>query len=297
MYPRRVGQLDHRGFFAGGTGRAWPACLAAIALLPPLAILTQTHTQEAAAPTAITPVNAKTWLGRSAEIEAFLKTAEVDRLENLKIGVTKPQRVYFTPGELVESAAWKPLKPGMYHGYWDSYKAEIGAYEIDKLLGLDMVPPAVERRIKGDLGAAILWVTPARMWTMDETGMPQTPEWRRQVVRMKMFDDLIGNIDRNPANLLVDPSWNLILIDHSRALTDEEYLPTHLSRIDTDLWAKMNAVTAESLTTAVGQWIGKTAIKAILARRAEMQKAIDELVKSKGEAAVLLPPLPPASQR
>jgi len=33
--------------------------------------------------------------------------------------------------------------------FLDSYKAEIAAYEIDKVLGMRMVPPAVEREIDG----------------------------------------------------------------------------------------------------------------------------------------------------
>ena len=36
------------------------------------------------------------------------------------------------------------------HGYWESYKSEIAAYELDKLLGLDMIPPTVERRVQGE---------------------------------------------------------------------------------------------------------------------------------------------------
>ena len=38
-------------------------------------------------------------------------------------------------------------------GFQDSYKAEIAAYELDKLLTLDMVPPAVERVLQGIKGS------------------------------------------------------------------------------------------------------------------------------------------------
>ena len=36
---------------------------------------------------------------------------------------------------------------------------------------------------------------------------------------MKLFDQLIANIDRNQGNLLYDADWHLFLIDHSRAFT------------------------------------------------------------------------------
>ena len=39
---------------------------------------------------------------------------------------------------------------------------------MDKLLGLNMVPPTVEKRVNGDLGAAVLWVKGAQ--TFKEMG-------------------------------------------------------------------------------------------------------------------------------
>ena len=41
-------------------------------------------------------------------------------------------------------------------------KSEIAAHELDKLLGLNMVPPTVERRYKGDMGAAVMWCSPTK---------------------------------------------------------------------------------------------------------------------------------------
>ena len=107
-------------------------------------------------------VSAKTWLGQEAEIEAFLRAAEVDRLEPIGIGVTSPDWMYLAPGGLVERGVWKNLKPGIYGGFYESYKAEIAAYALDRLLGLQMVPPKVEKRVEGDLGMATMEVTSAR---------------------------------------------------------------------------------------------------------------------------------------
>ena len=246
----------------------------------------------AQAPAVAPAVNAKTWVGKYAEYEEYLRTAEIEKIEDVGMGVTKPRRAWLKPGGPFESMAWKPLKPGIQRGYWESYKAEIAAYEIDKLLGLEMVPPAVERRIDGDLGAAIMWVSPTRMWKMGDTDTPTGFKWMREIVRMKMVDDLIGNIDRNAGNLLVDPAWNLILIDHSRALTPKKDLPAKLGRIDRALWDKMNALTEESLTAALGQWLTKPEIKGILDRRSGMEKVIKEMISSGGEAGVYLPNIP-----
>src|SRR5262245_11120891 len=104
--------------------------------------------------------SAKTWIGETAKIEAALKTAEIVRFEDIGTGVTKPRRAYLKPGGLIESFTWKPLSPGRRGGYWESYKAEIAAYELDKRLKLNMVPPVVEREVDGQRGAAVMWIEP-----------------------------------------------------------------------------------------------------------------------------------------
>src|SRR4029453_18706097 len=81
----------------------------------------------------------RSWVGQEAAIEETLRTTKIDRIEVIPIGVTKPKRAFFTTGGTVASAAWKPLRPGMRSGYWESYKSEIAAYELDKLLGMQMV--------------------------------------------------------------------------------------------------------------------------------------------------------------
>src|SRR5919198_4541748 len=97
------------------------------------------------APVAPPPTLARVWDGRAAEYEAYLRTAPIERVETIPIGVTRPRRAYFAPGGLARSAAWKPLRPSFQSGWFESYKSEIAAYELDKLLGLGMVPPTIER--------------------------------------------------------------------------------------------------------------------------------------------------------
>jgi hypothetical protein len=198
----------------------------------------------------------KTWIGEEAEIETYMRNAEIVRIESVPIGVSRPMRAYFPAGGRVESASFKALPPAVHQGHWDSYKAEIAAYELDKLLSLRMVPPSVERRVDGKLGALILWLSPTRMWKdVDKTLQPTDREWRDQVNRMRMFDNLICNRDRNLGNLLIDASWNLYLIDHSRAFITSNDLPARMSRICRDLWSRMAALDEPTLTRALGQWL------------------------------------------
>ena len=97
------------------------------------------------------------------------------------MGVTKPMRCYFAPySRLTESMTFKKIKPGRHGGFWESYKADIAAYELDKLLGLEMIPPTVEKRVDGSLGATVMWTAPtksSRRWE-DRPPRPQARPFR-----------------------------------------------------------------------------------------------------------------------
>lgn len=237
--------------------------------------------------------SAKTWVGREAEIEAYLKTADILGLEDIPVGVTNPQSATLAPGGPVDKFAWKALPPGIRRGFFESYKAEIAAYELDKLLGLGMVPVTVERRVRGELGAAVMWASPTQ--SFKELGGAPTPPtryigyWTIQLIRAKMFDNLIYNGDPNEGNWLKDPAWNLLLIDHSRSFWPEaEMAHADMTRIDRYLWEEMQRLDEPMLTGALGEWLREDEIRAILTRRDVMSDIIDELVESHGEASVLL---------
>jgi hypothetical protein len=241
--------------------------------------------------------SAKTWIGEQRRaIEDYVRTADVVSMEKIGTGITGPRRARTAPGGLIESFSWKAIAPGTYRGYWESYKGEIAAYELDKLLGLDMVPPAVERKLEGEVGAAIMWVAPTKSFKQ-LGGVPQPPrerayDWSRQIIRAKMLDNLIGNPDPNLGNWLVDPAWNIVLIDHSRAFTPTAKMTHEMTFVDSILWNRMKALDRKVLADAVGAWLSIDQIEGVLRRRNTMKKLIDALVAQRGAAAVFVPAAP-----
>lgn len=268
--------------------------VAFVVLLPAvfaLAAPVAPQAQQTAAPAAVAQC-AKVWVGHEVEYEEFLRSGPIDRIQEVPIGVTKPKRAYFIPGGLAPSAVWKPLKPGIHGGFQDSYKAEIAAYAVDKLLGLHMVPPYVERTYQGDTGAVGYWVENTKVWKISEpVSGPDPNEWAKQVISQKMFDLLIGNGDRNQGNLLYDPEFHLILIDHSRAFTsnsDISKMPKP-SRIVRSLWDRMAALTEADLKPAIGPWVSAKELRAVLQRRDRMAEEIQKMVQQRTERAVFIP--------
>jgi hypothetical protein len=233
---------------------------------------------------------ARLWTGQEAAIERQLASAPVVKMEAVPIGVTKPQRGTFAPGGPAARFAWKALPPSRRNGFSESYKAEIAAYQLDRLLGMDMVPPVVERTIDGKVGAAVYWIENTTAWNKEKPAQGPEPEWSKQVSRMKLFDQLIANIDRNQGNLLYDRDWHLFLIDHSRAFTTRTTTDgiSAINTVDRRLWTKMDALTAADVTRALGAWLSPAEQQALLKRRDRMRQAIQKLVRQKGASRVFL---------
>ena len=109
-------------------------------------------------------VAAQTAAFQGPTIEALLSDAAITDVERLEIGVTEPRRVTLEAAGVVQHAAVKDLdvfKAGWSRlatgpatiDFQDSWKVEIPAYELDKLLGLGMVPATVEREVEGRRGS------------------------------------------------------------------------------------------------------------------------------------------------
>jgi hypothetical protein len=243
-------------------------CLGAV-----LAVLEQpAPTQEA---------SAKIWVGRHQEIEEYLRTAECVSLQTLtKLGPAGSARCTLPPGGPVARMAWKPARPGVYRGFRETYETEIAAYELDKLLRMDMVPPSVERQLQGHEGAAQLWLENVVDAT-DSTSPDQAQQrrWGGQLRRMAVFDNLIGNRARNLRNMLRDAAWNLILIDHSQAFGTGTELLHKVSGVDEAYWAQIEGLTRSQLDAALRRWLDDDEIQAILDRRERMRAEIRSLPK------------------
>jgi hypothetical protein len=228
------------------------------------------------------------WTGAADAIAEYIRTAKIERVENIPVGVTRPQRAILAPGGLVSSVVVKNLPPGRKGGFWESYLSEIAAYEIDRLLELNMVPPTVERRINGNRMSAQMFVDRC-VWLKDLKGQepPNVQHWNRQVHRQRVFDNLIANIDRNAGNLLVlrTPDWHLVLVDHSRCFTSTKKMPFEMTMIDRPLFERLKALDKPTLEARVGRLLADGAAP-ILQRRDAIVRHFEQLAATKGEARV-----------
>lgn len=243
----------------------------------------------------------------AAEIEAFLRSAAVTGRELLGSGVTNSHRLTLEAGGVVRHAVWKTIDEyspvrrfddgGLPElGFRDTYRNEIAAWELDKLLELGLVPPTVERRIKGQRGSLQLYVENAM--TESERlerrlASPDPERFNRQMHTLRLWHRLIGDRDfQNVGNVLFDrDTFRLWSIDHSRAFQVDRDLiaPADLQRFSRGLLEKLRRLDAEELRASLGRWLSKRQLEALLARRDRILEIAARRVAENGEAATLFP--------
>jgi len=244
------------------------------------------------------PSSGLPWVGSPDTIAEYIRGAAIQKIEAIPVGVTKPQRAILVPGGPVGSLVVKDLPPGRKGGYWESYRSEIAAYELDRMLELNMVPPTVEKRVNGTTMSAQMFVERC-VWLKELKGQqaPDIEAWNRQVHRHRVFDNLIANIDRNAGNLLVYRTpvdsaqgrrdWHLVLVDHSRCFTTTKKMQFPMTKIDRPLFDRLKALDKPMLEARLGRLIH--GIDTLLARRDAIVRHFEELAGLKGEAAVFTP--------
>jgi len=238
--------------------------------------------------------------------ETFLRDAEITADEKMSASdaVTEPFRLTLSLDGKTRDALWKNPQ-GRLKGFVEGWKYEIAAYELDKHLGTNMVPPTVAKRFKGSLGSAQLWL---KIWIDFEQMTKQnlTPpgnkidNFNKRVYLQRAFDNLIANEDRHLRNILLTEDWKMILIDHSRSFRFSKKHQTKLifterhkegpklmKRLPKDFVEKVKALDLATLNEVVGEWLTEQEIAAILARKALILKEIDRLIGEYGERATL----------
>jgi hypothetical protein len=240
------------------------------------------------------------------EAEQFLRTATVVEMRPLKVGITGPKQALLSDGKRSLRAAWKTvdqhrrgfteLEDGRKEfNFTDSYKYEIAAYELDKLLGLGLVPPAVERKIEGEPGALVLWVEGTITEAERKKRGRQTPDpeaWNAQMYKVRLLHQLTYNTDyHNNLNVLSDPDFRIYAIDHSRAFRTQRQLlaEKHLERFSRPVLEKLRALDRSLLQAKLDAWLTSQQVEALWARRQRILDLADQLVAERGEARVLYP--------
>jgi hypothetical protein len=217
-----------------------------------------------------------------AEREAFLKKARIVRARPAGKGVTNTVRVTLSDGALTHDASVQSIEEakarfetpyGTELNFKDSWRFNVAAYRIDRLLELGMTPPSIERRYRTKPASFTWWLDDVLMDEQErlrnKQAAPDTDDWNQQMWITRLFDQLIANADRNLTNLLIDKQWTIWMIDHSRAFRNNPELsaPGNLSKVERRLLERLRELNADNLNKAVGDYLEPGQITTLLQRR------------------------------
>jgi hypothetical protein len=224
--------------------------------------------------------------------EEFLKKAKVLRTRAAGKGVTGTVRATLTDGTITHDASIQTIDENMKEfrsnrgtelNFVDSWRYNVAAYRLDRLLDIGMTPPSIERHYENKQGAYTWWVDDVQMdegaRLKNKVTAPNVQVWNEQMWIVRLFDQLIYNVDRNLGNLLVDKQWRVWMIDHSRAfrLYDKVKTPANIGRCDRHIFDRLKALDASTLKTAMGDYLTAPEQKALLNRRTEIVEMVEKL--------------------
>ena len=239
------------------------------------------------------------------EAVEFLRVAKVvGEPENFdSVAITDPLRVRMTDGTQTLRAIFKDentLYPNFRYGdgreverAMDSYKHEIAAFELDLMLGLDLVPPCVERKMYSRKGSLCLWVEGSMTEAeRREKGLepPDVQRWKNDMLEARLFQQLIADLDfSNIRNLIVDEDFRIHKIDSSMAFYTD---PRLIEELNADRFSRRFVKALELLDRGqmdekLKPWLYKVQRKDLWARRDRILKRAEKLIAKHGEAEIL----------
>jgi hypothetical protein len=219
-----------------------------------------------------------------AQQEQFLLTAEIQSTAPAGKGLNGTMKATLSDGHRTHAAhiqtidMYVPLFKGkdgsQEQDFKDTWKFNVAAYRLAKLLHLTyMVPVSVARPVDGKPASVSWWIDGV---AMDErqrqethTQPPDVAAWNAQIDTIRVFDQLIYNMDRSQENLLITTDWHVWMIDHTRAFRKWPALrrPTAITKCNPDLLHWLKALRRDDVAREMGDLLTAEEIDGMMARR------------------------------
>lgn len=180
----------------------------------------------------------------------------------------------------------------------DSYKYDLAAYELDKLLGFNRVPPAVEREVKGrKCSLQILIGDPLTEKDRRRKGIepPDYENFKKNLEEIAVFE----NLTYSPSlcgqgaqeDILIEhlKDWKIWRVDFSEAFAPSpELIPgCEITRCSKKLYQNLLKSDDKVIQANLKRYLNSEEISTLLKRKEIITNKIKRLIEEKGEAAVL----------
>jgi hypothetical protein len=227
-----------------------------------------------------------------AEIEQFLLHAKVIKSKSASKGITGSLRATLSDGTLTHDAHIQTIDEekaqfqsdkGVEFNFRDTWRFNVAGYRVDRLIGMNMVPVSVERPYGYNPAAFTWWVDDVMMDEGErlkkKLDAPNVEAWNQQIQLVRLFDQLIANVDRNLGNLIITKDWRIFPIDHTRAFRRNHELKSaaNITHADRVVVERLKALDRDTLKKSIGKYVNTFELDGLLARRDAILKRLDAL--------------------
>jgi len=209
-----------------------------------------------------------------AELEAYLRSAEIVHVEEgADLGTTDPWNVRLDDGKTKKRAMFKHAPRCRPNFMVDCYKYEIAAYELSKMLNMPIVPPTVERTVRGTRGALQIFLegcTPLNRLK----AIPDTVSFHRNMLDILVFDNLTywqtGMDDINEDIFYHNDDGRVCRVDFSKAFEEKHELLGEVREVEqcSDfLFRALEQLDESEVREKLADYLNEEEIEALLVRR------------------------------
>ena len=233
-------------------------------------------------------------------LESFLRTAKVTSVDKGKGRRSELWYVDLDDGKDLRKGAFKITDRDWTNASGgNSYKYVLAAYELNKILDMNLIPPTVERKINRRKGSLMLFVE--QPWISEgdrrQKGIepPDPEEFEKAMAEVRVFEHLIRFScvcnQRDLDNILIqtDKEWKLWMID-----LDEAFAPAtnlikgcEITCCTKELFQKILDLKEDVVEARLRAYLSSDELNALMVRKNLIVEKIQELIAEKGEAAVL----------
>ncbi len=172
------------------------------------------------------------------------------------------------------------------------YKYELAAYGLAKLLGLDIVPPVVEREIekrKGSLQIFLEGCVTESDRRAKKIAPPDPKTFENAMEELSVFENLTY-CSRSLKDIMIHKdTWHICRVDFAEAFEPTpELLPeAAIARCSRRLYRSLLDVRPLDVESTLKPYLNAQEIKALLDRMIIIIEKLRNSIKDKGEAAVI----------
>lgn len=226
---------------------------------------------------------------KQKDIENYLRTAHIAAVEiDPKGGRTEAWRISLNDGKIARKGIFKYIDRSRPAILADSYKYEIAAYELDKLLNLNIVPSVIEREIQDLKGALQLMVEDCitEYYRKLANIEPTDPKAFQSVLEdINIFENLTYN-KRDANDILINKdNWKVYRVDFSQAFSPtSELLPgCKITSYSKKLYENLKKLDNSTVIEKLSPYLNDEELKALLERKNIIIDKIKQLINQENQ--------------